>query len=79
MKLVLCVSVHDNHLVLHLEKSKTDQYRQSSDVLIAKGSTVACPYSMFLRYVSLAGFSSGSKTFFISPGLQVRFYMQTHK
>jgi hypothetical protein len=63
MKLVLCVSVHDNHLVLHLEKSKTDQYRQSSDVLIAKGSTVACPYSMFLRYVSLAGFSSDSKTF----------------
>jgi integrase len=57
------VKVHDNHLVLHLEKSKTDQYRQSSDVLIAKGSTVACPYSMFLRYVSLAGFSSDSKTF----------------
>ena len=57
------VKVHDNHLVLHLEKSKTDQYRQSSDVLIAKGSAVACPYSMFLRYVSLAGFSSGSKTF----------------
>jgi hypothetical protein len=52
------VKVHDNHLVLHLEKSQTDQYRQSSDVLIAKGSTVACPYSMFLRYVSLAGFSS---------------------
>jgi hypothetical protein len=23
------VKVHDNHLVLHLEKSKTDQYRQS--------------------------------------------------
>jgi hypothetical protein len=34
------VKVHDNHLVLHLEKSKTDQYRQSSDVLIAKGSAV---------------------------------------
>jgi hypothetical protein len=25
------VKVHDNHLVSHLEKSKTDQYRQSSD------------------------------------------------
>jgi hypothetical protein len=36
------VKAHDNHLVLHLEKSKTDQYRQSSDVLIAKGSAVAC-------------------------------------
>jgi integrase len=57
------VKVYDNHLVLHLEKSQTDRYRQSSDVLIAKGSTVACPYSMFLRYVSLAGFSSSSKTF----------------
>jgi integrase len=57
------VKVHDNHLVLHLKKSKKDQYRQSSDVLIAKGSTVACPYSMFLRYVSLADFSSDSKTF----------------
>ena len=60
------VKVHDNHLVLHLKKSKTDQYRQSSDVLIAKGSTVACPYSMFLRYVSLADFSSDSKTFYFA-------------
>lgn len=54
------VVVHESHLVLHIQKSKTDQYRQSSEVLISKGTTVACPYNMFFRYTNLAGFGCQS-------------------
>ena len=50
------VKVQESHLVLNIQKSNIDQYRQSSEVLISKGCTVACPYSMYLRYVKLAGF-----------------------
>jgi hypothetical protein len=49
--------------ICHAFSSIFRSHSHCSDVLIAKGSTVACPYSMFLRYVSLAGFSSGSKFF----------------
>jgi hypothetical protein len=54
---------------MRLDASKTDDTKVfvvgSGSPFIscaAKGSTVACPYSIFLRYVSLAGFSSDSKT-----------------
>lgn len=50
------IKVHESHLVLHIQKSKTDQYRQSTEVLISRGTTVACPYNMFLRYINLVGF-----------------------
>ena len=42
------VIVRDDHLVLCIKKSKTDQYRQGSEVLIAKGTTSACPVSLYL-------------------------------
>ena len=42
--------------VQHLVLSKTDHYKQSSEFLISKGRTIACPYSMYLRYIKLAGF-----------------------
>ncbi|XP_063414138.1 integrase/recombinase xerD homolog [Mytilus trossulus] len=58
------VKVHESHLILCIEKSKTDQYRQSSEVLISKGNSSACPYTMFLRYTRLAGFSDSCQKFF---------------
>lgn len=45
-------------MALTIQKSKVDQYRQTSEVLISKGKTVACPYEMFLKYTQLAGFST---------------------
>ena len=58
---LLCsnVKVRDDFLVLYLNKSKTDQYRQGNEVLISKGFSVACPFNMYLKYVRLAGFVEG--------------------
>lgn len=54
------IKVHETHIVLNIYKSKTDQYRQGSEVLIAKGFTSACPISMYNRYIKLAGFGNDS-------------------
>ncbi|VDI56804.1 Hypothetical predicted protein [Mytilus galloprovincialis] len=43
------VKVKDDFLVLYLNKSKTDQYRQGNEVLISKGFSVACPFNMYLE------------------------------
>jgi hypothetical protein len=61
------IKISDNCLILNIEKSKTDQYRQSNKILISKGSTLACPYTMLLKYINLAGFSSGSNSFLFRP------------
>ncbi|XP_062611724.1 uncharacterized protein LOC134273549 [Saccostrea cucullata] len=52
------VIVHDEYLVLCIKKSKTDQYRQVSEVLVAKGSTSACPVNMYKKYLELLGIHS---------------------
>ena len=57
------IIMRDDHIVLCIKKSKTDQYRQGSEVLIAKGSTSACPVSMYLRYLDLLS-SVEDKSFF---------------
>ncbi|XP_063433322.1 uncharacterized protein LOC134715214 isoform X1 [Mytilus trossulus] len=52
---LLCknVEVKSDYLILYIEKSKTDQYRNGNEVLISKGDTIACPYEIFLKYVNL--------------------------
>ena len=47
------VCVRDDHLVINIRKSKTDQYRKGNDVLISQGNTPACPFSMYQRYLEL--------------------------
>lgn len=47
--------VFDEYIVLNIQKSKTDQYRQGNEVLIASGVTTACPVKMYLRYLDLLG------------------------
>ena len=54
-------------LVLYIEKSKTDQYWNGSEVLISKGTTSACPYLMFLRNKSLAEVNLDSDFFLFRP------------
>jgi hypothetical protein len=54
----LCVDdvlVKDDYLVINIKKSKTDQYRQGSEILISKGNTSACPVSMYQPYLELIG------------------------
>lgn len=59
------VLVHDDHIALCVKKSKTDQYRQRGEVLLAKGSTSACSVNMYLRYLDILG-AIDDKIFFLS-------------
>ena len=59
--------VRDSFLVLHSDKNKTDQYRQSNKILISKGSTSACPYNMFLNYLQLVDSGGVSEFFLFRP------------
>lgn len=47
------VTFMDGYVKLFINKSKTDQYRQGNEILIASGVTSACPVSMLQRYISL--------------------------
>ena len=53
---LLCrdITIFENHLAIKISKSKTDQYRHGDEILIAKGSTIACPMNMLNRYIVLA-------------------------
>ena len=66
---LLCknVKIKDNFLVLYIKKSKTDQYCNGNEVLITKGSSSACPYSMFLRCKNLSEVSLESDFFLFRP------------
>ena len=61
------VVIHDSHFVLKIRRSKTDQYRDGSEVVISKGTSVACPHSMLLKYIDLAGISLSSDEFLFKP------------
>ena len=47
------IDVKDTYLVIKIRGSKTDQYRTGDEVLVSKDQSVACPYSMFLKYVAI--------------------------
>jgi hypothetical protein len=42
-------------------------YRNGNEVLIAKGETIACPFSMFIRYVELSGTNLDSDFYIFRP------------
>ena len=52
---------------MKLRNSKTDIYREGKDVLIAKGSSSACPYEMLKRYISLSNSEIGSDIYLFKP------------
>ena len=59
--------VKEEHLVIKIRRSKTDQYRSGDEILICKGHTLACPYAMLFRYVSLAELVLESDMFLFRP------------
>lgn len=61
------IQVRDSFLVSHINKSKTDQYRQSNEILISKGSTSACPYNMSLKYLQLVDSGGVSENCLFRP------------
>ena len=54
-------------MVLIISCGKTDQYRDGNTVLISKGETEACPFSMLQRYISLAIIDLSSDLFLFKP------------
>lgn len=61
------IVVKENYLIIKIRKSKTDQYRAGDEVLVSKGLSLACPYSMFLKYVCLANIDMSSDMFLFRP------------
>lgn len=61
------VSIKGDYVVLKIRRSKTDQYRDGNTVLISKGETEACPFSMLQRYISLASIDLSSDHFLFKP------------
>ncbi|XP_053386208.1 uncharacterized protein LOC123563229 isoform X2 [Mercenaria mercenaria] len=59
-----------DHLNVKIQKSKTDIYRSGKEVLIAKGSSVACPYLMLQRYMTAAHLSETSDNYLFKPAFR---------
>ena len=55
------------YLIIKIRKSKTVQYRDGDEVLISKGVSSACFYTMFLRYVDLANVDLSSDILLFRP------------
>ena len=53
-----------DYVRIEITKSKTDQYRSGNEVLISKGCSSTCPYSMLERCLSLAGLNTESDDFY---------------
>lgn len=52
---ILCsdVKFRESHISILLTKSKTDQFRDGNEIVIAKTDSVACPYKALSEYVRL--------------------------
>ena len=61
------VTFHDDHFILNIKSSKTDQFRSGNKVMVAKGHTSACAYAMLTRYISLASIDLTSTDFLFKP------------
>ena len=58
---------HSDHMSISIRKSKTDQYRLGNQVVISKGESEACPYSMLQRYFKIANLNGLSESFIFRP------------
>ncbi|XP_045209806.1 uncharacterized protein LOC123561472 [Mercenaria mercenaria] len=64
------VQFNSDHLVLKIRQSKTDVYRDGSEIVIAKSCSSACPYSMLQRYMSAAHLSINSDEYLFKPAFR---------
>jgi integrase len=61
------VVFEDTHLSIKIRKSKTDQFRDGNTVLVAKGTTIACPVSMLKKYLTQANINWTKEQFLFRP------------
>ena len=73
--------VDQEYVEIHINKSKTNQYRDGNDILLSKLDLIACPVSALIKYVNLSiSDMSGSMSLFWAlfrtkmnkPGLRVQ-------
>ena len=57
------ILVHDDHLQINVKSSKTDQFRQSNEVFIAKSGGATCPHSLLSRYRSATSIDLNSSAY----------------
>ena len=48
-------------MVVHIASSKTDQYRQGDNVLVARTGSATCPVEMLEHYYTMAALFTQSK------------------
>ena len=58
------VVFEDNFVKFYLRKSKTDQYRQGDEVLLARLDSVACPIKALKKYIEMFSIDLSSSNFF---------------
>ena len=61
------VEFKDDYLTLQIRKSKTDVYRSGKEVMIAKGSSSACPHTMLTKYLQVSGQDVHSDMYLFRP------------
>lgn len=61
------IKIYENYFSIFIHSSKTDQYRCGNEVVISKGNSVACPYNMLLRYLSISNQSTQDDRFLFRP------------
>ena len=61
------IEFKEDHVILKIRKSKSDVYRSGKDVLIAKGSSSACPQSMLYKYLRATEQDVKSDKFLFRP------------
>ena len=57
------IKFFDDYVLLVIPKSKTDQFRNGNEVLLAKLDSISCPYETLSKYMQAAGLSVGSDQF----------------
>ena len=45
------VSIENNHIELYISTSKTDQYHNGANIILAKNNTKFCPYRATIKYI----------------------------
>ena len=57
----------DSHLTLHLPRSKTDQWQQGDEVLIARTGSETCPVAILEEYMRRGRITISSKAKLFYP------------
>ncbi|MEW8546456.1 MAG: tyrosine-type recombinase/integrase [Candidatus Thiodiazotropha sp.] len=61
------IEFKSDYVLLKIRRSKTDVYRAGKEVIIAKGSSTACPYILLQKYLKLTCQNNTSNKYLFRP------------